>query len=287
MRFTYTYRSSDGRRHGLRPRRRPVDRAAVGKRHHFRQLAARRQVAGDGLAIGGVVLKVGCPFVWIKNDNLTAELITEKVKRCNEIRVTADYCERFGKVAIGILEKFGDKIHVGAFLFHLHHMHITIGSRTAVATLGVHGRNPRLVLVVVAFDDFYVSICLNGSKINVLSLNCGAVMWIGLHARGKILDADKIMLFRQETANESGKVEPLIAGTSAQETVVEISSVNVGYCLHRLTVKKKRSQTLRPKTSLRVGRTVRLDMNLLTGSVGSVPNRQMVRKGVCGVCGRK
>ena len=54
---------------------------------------------------------------------------------------------------------------------------------------------------------------------------------------------------------------------------------NVGYCLHRLTVKKKRSQTLRPKTSLRVGRTVRLDMNLLRGSVLSVSDCRMWRKG--------
>ena len=57
---------------------------------------------------------------------------------------------------------------------------------------------------------------------------------------------------------------------------------NVGYCLHRLTMKKKRSQTLRPKTPLRVGRTVRLDMNLLRGSAISVSGCRMWCKGVGG-----
>ena len=46
------------------------------------------------------------------------------------------------------------------------------------------------------------------------------------------------------------------------------------------TTSKKRSQALWPKTPFRVGRTVRLDMNPLTGSVGSVPHRRAWRKGV-------
>ena len=279
MKFAYTYRPCAAKVRRSRPRGRAVDRAPVRQRHDLRQLAARRQVAGDGLAIGGVVLEVGCPFVWIKDDDLTAELITEMVKRRNEIRVAADYRERFGKIGVGILEKFCDKIHVGAFLFHLHHMHITIGSRIAVATFWFHGRNPRLVLVVVAFDNLHASICLNGLKINILSLNCSAIVWIGLHARGKILDADKIMLFRQETANERGKVEPLIAGTSAQETMLEIPPVNVCYRLHRMLLKMLRPRPFRTGAPLRVGRTVRLDRNPLTGSVGSVPHRLAWRKG--------
>lgn len=81
-------------------------------------------------------------------------------------------------------------------------------------------------------------------------------------------------------ADKCGNVEPFAIGTPSQQAMIEISSVDVCYCLHRLTVKKKRSQTLRPKTSLRVGRTVRLDMNPLTSSVGSVPHRRTWRKGV-------
>ena len=130
MRFAYTYRSSDGLRHGLRPRRRPVDQAAVGKRHHLRQLAARGQIAGDVVAIGSM--------------------------------------------------------------------------------------------------------------------------------------------------------ESKISGTPSQQAMVEIPSINVGYRLHRMLLKVLRPRPFRTGAPLRIGRTVRLDMNLLTGSVGSVPNRQMVRKGVCG-----
>ena len=38
------------------------------------------------------------------------------------------------------------------------------------------------------------------------------------------------------------------------------------HCSHLLSIKKEGSQTLRPKTLFRVGRTLRLDMNLLRGS---------------------
>ena len=77
-------------------------------------------------------------------------------------------------------------------------------------------------------------------------------------------------------------MESKISGTSSQKAMIEISSVNVGYRLHRMFLKVLRPRPFRTGAPLRVGRTVRLDMNLLTGSVGSVPNRQMVRKGVCG-----
>lgn len=63
-----------------------------------------------------------------------------------------------------------------------------------------------------------------------------------------------------------------VAEKPAQQSMVEIAAVNIGNCFHLLSSKKIGPQTLRSKTLFRVGRTVRLDMNLLTGSMGNLPN---------------
>jgi hypothetical protein len=74
-------------------------------------------------------------------------------------------------------------------------------------------------------------------------------------------------------------VKPFAGGESAQQSVVEIAAVDVGYRFHSFPIKKIGPQTLRPKTLFRVGRTLRLDMNLLRGSVHIVPNRGFLGKG--------
>ena len=150
---------------------------------------------------------------------------------------------------------------------------------------GVYGRNPCLVLVVVAFDNFHSTMRKKGLDVNVLPFNRHWIVRIGLGSRDEVFDGYEFVIRVKQSMNEHGadkcgNVEPFAIGTPSQQAMIEISSVDVCYCLHRLTVKKKRSQTLRPKTSLRVGRTVRLDMNPLTSSVGSVPHRRTWRKGV-------
>ena len=131
----------------------------------------------------------------IEDNDLAAELVADKVEWGYEIRIAADDDERLCSVCVGVLEKFGDEIHVGALLLHLHHMHITFNSILALAAFGVHGRNPRLVLVVVALYDFHAAMRLNGAEVEILPFYCGGIMRIGLHAGGKIFDIDKVMAF--------------------------------------------------------------------------------------------
>ncbi len=63
-----------------------------------------------------------------------------------------------------------------------------------------------------------------------------------------------------------------------RKVVVEIAAVNIRYSFHFVAVKKIGPQALRPKTLFRVGRALRLDVNLLTGSVRIVPNSIAWRK---------
>ena len=61
-------------------------------------------------------------------------------------------------------------------------------------------------------------------------------------------------------------------GESAQQSVVEIAAVDICNCFHGRFIKERGPQALRPKTPFRVGRALRLDKNLLTGSVSIVSN---------------
>ena len=74
-------------------------------------------------------------------------------------------------------------------------------------------------------------------------------------------------------------VKPFAGWTSAQQPVVEIAAVNVCYGSHFVAMKKIGPQALRPKTPFRVGRTVRLDVNPMMGSFGSVSQRRAWCKG--------
>ena len=63
------------------------------------------------------------------------------------------------------------------------------------------------------------------------------------------------------------KIKPLARRKSAQQSVIEVAAVDVGYCLHLHFIKKRGPQTLWSKTLFRVGRALRLDVNPLKGSL--------------------
>jgi hypothetical protein len=69
--------------------------------------------------------------------------------------------------------------------------------------------------------------------------------------------------------------------------VVEIAAVDVGYRFHSFPIKKIGPQTLRPKTLFRVGRTLRLDMNLWRGSRIVYQIRRRIQGGNMASKGRK
>jgi hypothetical protein len=87
------------------------------------------------------------------------------------------------------------------------------------------------------------------------------------------------MLFRQETANESGKVEPLARGRVFQQTMIKVEAVNVEDCLFRLhnCFPKRQEPDLRPALH-RIAVAQRMVSNPSRGSVGSVPHRRAWRK---------
>ena len=144
----------------------------------------------------------------------------------------------------------------------------------------VNGRNPYLVLVIVALYDFYAAKCLDCLKIDILAFNSGCVIWIGLNTCSEVFYGNEFVRFVKKRSCERSQVKPLATGSSAKKPEVEVATIDIRNCFHRCQLKMLRSQTLRFGTPLRVGRTVRLDMNRLTGSVDIVPKIISWRNGV-------
>ena len=263
----------------LRPRLRAVDRTAIGKRHFVRQLASRRKVRRNVAAIGCVETKVGGALVGVEHQDLFAEFITNEVKRGNEVRIAANEHNRVYGIRVGVAEHFCHDVYVGTFFLHFHHMDISIYGRGADPAVWVNGWNPDFVFVIVALDDFYASMRFDCLKINVLPFNGGCIIGIGLNTCCEVFYGNELVCFVKKRFCERLQIKPLATWPSAKKAEVKIATIDICYCFLHGQLKMLRSQTFRSGTPLRVGRTVRLDMNPLRGSVGIIPNLHAVRKG--------
>ena len=248
------------------------------------KLALRRKVPRDVPAICGMEAKVCRTLTRIEHDCLPLEFVAHKVERCDKVGIARHDDKCVGGVCVGIAEKCGGKIDIGPLLLDFYHMDKSVCGRGAFLAAGIDGWNPCLVLVVVTFDDIYSAMSLEGLEVNVLPFNRCGVMRICLGSGSEIRDGNKFMVcvkvgMDEHGVDKRGEVEPFAAGETAQQSVVEIAPVDVDYCSHLLSIKKEGSQTLRSKTLFRVGRTLRLDLNLLRGSVGIVPNYFSGRNG--------
>ena len=258
-------RSRGGR---LLPRLRAVDRATVRPDgNHFGQLALRWKVAGNVPAMCGMEAEVCRALSRIEHDCASLEFVAHEVERRNEIRIAGDYDKGIGGVCVGVAEKRGREIYIRPLLFDLYHMDKAVCRCRTFLTSGINGWNPRLVLVVVALDDINAAMRDEGLKVDVLTFNRSGIVRICLGSGGEVLDGYKFVICVKMGMGEHGfdkrsDVKPFAGGESAQQSVVEIAAVDVGYRFHSFPIKKIGPQTLRPKTLFRVGRTLRLDMNL-------------------------
>ena len=278
---------SFSRRRGGRlcPRCRAVDRAAMrSDGEHFWKLAFCRKIPGNVPALCGVESEVGWTLTGIEHDCPPFEFVAHEIERCDEIRIAGDDDKCVGCVCVGVMEKRSGEIYIRPLFFDLYHMNKSVCGCRTFLTADIDGRNPCLVLVVVALDDIHSAVRAESLKVDVLSFNRRWVVRICLGAGGEVLDGCKLVVFAkmgmiEHGSDKRGDVKPFAVGMSAQQSVIEIAAVDVGDSLHLHSIKKIGPQTLRSKTLFRVGRTLRLDMNLLRGSVHIVPNRGFLGKG--------
>ena len=273
-----------GRGRWRSPCRWTVDRAPVRPNgNNLGKLALRRKVTGDAPAIGGMETEVSRALAWIEHDCSSLEFVSYKIERSDEVRIAGDNGKSIGGICIGIVEKRCGEIDVRPLLFHLYHVDKSICGCRAVLASCVNGRNPRLVLVVVSFDDIYAAMRNDGLKIDVLAFNRSGVVRICLGSGYKVLYCCEFVAYvkigmGKHGVDERGDVKPLAVWPPAQQPVIEIATVYICYRFHLPSIKKIGSQTLRSKTLFRVGRALRLDVNPLKGSALIVPNRAVRNK---------
>ena len=274
-----------------RPCRRAVNRAAMSADGNcFRQLALCRQSVRNVPAIRGMKSKVCRALARVEHDNLFPELAPDNVKRCDEVRIAGDDGKCFGGACVGIAEDRSGEVYISPLLFNFYHMDKAVCGVGARLATWIYRRDPRLVLVVVAFDDIDPAMCGDGLKVDVLAFDCGRVVRICLGPGAEILDGNEFVVrvklgMDEHCSDKCGKVEPFAGWKSAKQSVVKIAAVNICYCFHCIPIKKKRgSQAFRPKTPFRVGRALRLDKNLLIGSVHILSNFRLPHNGTSWDC---
>ena len=261
-----------------RPRGRAVDRAPVRERHHVRQLAPRRQVAGDMRIVGGVIADVGELFAGIKYDNLLPKSTSDQIKRGYEVGVTTQQHEGVGGIAKRIIEHVGRYVHVGTLFLKFDDAHPSFVRLATGSAFGADRRHPSFISVVIALDDIKTINGCKGTQIDSLSLNGRCVVRVCSNPRSIEFDLRKRVIVAKQSTNESDRIEPFQLGAPFEESVVQIPCVNICDCSHYLEMLRLRP--FRIGASPRIGRASRSDINPLTGSVGSVPYRRAWRKGV-------
>ena len=264
-----------------RPRGRAVDRAPVRERHNVRQLAARRQVAGDVPIVGCEATKLLTHgFMWIENQRPQLCLMSNETKRRGKINVSAHDDKRIGGAANDIGHHFSSKVYVRTFLDRA--VYEAVGHLIAALARLCGKRKLDPESFVEAFYNLDLWKCPEDFKVTVLVECCLRVGRIILDSGRKVFDGDDIMLFqaREQGCCETLEVEPLARGRVFQQAMIKVEAVNVEDCLFRLhnCFPKRQEPDLRPALH-RIAVAQRVVSNPSRGSVGSVPHRRAWRKG--------
>ena len=278
MRFAYTYRSSDER--GLRPRGRAMDRAAVGKRHHLRQLAARWQVAGDVRVVGGVVHEVGWPVAsGIVHKNRLFQLKADNVYWGYVIGVAGDEHIAIGIIPESVGKKSGGQIDIRPLFLELHHASHSPSRISARSAFVRNVWKPYLVPVVVAFHDMDKGLRRKCLEIDVLPSDRLRIIRIWAYAGCKEIDGDDIMLVTKQHPHKLGRIKPLAERVSVEKPIIEVESVYVCNGFLHGTQKLQGPLAFRLEALPRIARGSRSDVNPSRGSWSSLPNRRTACKG--------
>ena len=280
----------------LRPRRRAVDRAAIGKWDIVWQLVSCRKVSGNIGIVG--LWKCGIMRLWDYGIGLRRLQFQNSVmvhfhnctisQSISPAACGYDACCKYTRQFFGFVNEwtkladlniFGlpDYLEPNACLRKLFHGNFELMDKIlarfgfccfCIIRSNAGGSTEQLVSKTAAADS------LLRQRSAYLNTACSKfydsiLKFVFCHASALLQSHNStISYFHNYTISQFNPV-------------IRVESVYINNCLfHLLSSKKIGPQTLRSKTLFRVGRTVRLDMNLLTGSVGIVPSIIFVRNRV-------
>ena len=252
-----------------RPRGRAVDRASGRERHDVRQLAARRQVAGDVPIVGCEATKLLTHgFMWIENQRPQLCLMSNETKRRGKINVSAHDDKRIGGAANDIGHHFSSKVYVRTFLDRA--VYEAVGHLIAALAWLCGKRKLDPESFVKAFYNLDLRESSKDIKVAVL-VECGLrVCGIILDSGREVFDGDDIMFFetRKQRCCKTFKIEPLARGRIFQQTMIKVEAIYVEDCLFLLhnCFPKRQEPDLRPALH-RIAVAQRVVSNPSRGSV--------------------
>ena len=239
------------------------------------KLALRRKVAGDVRIVRSVIADVGEPLMGIKHKHLLS-FSPNEIKWCNEVRITTDESNGVYVVRKNIVKHVSRDVDIRPFLLQLYNANFSVRCFLAVSTLGAYGRHPNLISIVVSLNYLKALDFRNCPQIDSLALDSLGIIWKCTDTCGIEFDRSDSMVAFDQCACERKRVKPFDTWIVAEESIIEIPCVNINVCLH--FIKMLRLRPFWIGASPRVGRASRSDVNLLTGSIGIVPNLTAGRK---------
>ncbi len=260
----------------LRPRLRAVDRATIWQGYFIWQLATAWHVVRYVPVQGRKPLQfIASPAVRIVNGDRFLQFVANRRNRPCEIGVAAHQGKGINIVIKRRVKKhFGGYVDVGSFFFKLDD-----GSHTVCFV----ARNARLfeerhLDFVLCVESFYYLYAWQGRKsleIVMLSKKFVGVVRVCLYSRGEILDGNDLDILGDKGVGKLFKVKPFV-WSAFQHPIVQVEPVYV-YVDSHIAHKNAKAELPRPCAASAV--PWRVDVNLLTGSVGIIPNFVAGRKG--------
>ena len=244
---------------------------------YLRKLALCRKVVGNVCVVRSMIADVGKSFMRIEHKYLFAKLVTNNVKRRNEVRIAAEEGNCINIAHEYVVEHVGGDVNIRPLLFQFDDTHFAVGGFFALPALTADRRHPDFVPVVIALDDFKATDLRKRTEIDSLTLSRFGVVWICSDTCCIEFDRAKHMVASYQRPRERQWIKPFRALVVAEKTVVEIPRVDIDICFHFF--KMLRPRPFRIGASPRIGRASRSDVNRLTGSVSIVPNSTAWRKG--------
>ena len=253
----------------LRPRRRAMDRAAIGNRHIIWQLTPCGKVAGDVSIQRRIAFQfIACALMRVVNCNRPFEAIANRRNWAREVGISAYK----GKCVYFVFKRcvknhLRSNVDIGAFFFKLYYGGHAIAFR-ARNTWFLVERHFYLVLGVETFDDFDTWQCGKSLNVEVLAKEFVRIWRIRFYGCGKILYGDDFYIVGNHAVREFLKIKPLIR-RAFQHSVVKIEPIDIDIYFHRLeNAKAGLSPGLAPPQQCLGGWLERIVPNIFLGHNG-------------------
>ena len=274
MRYRYSHLQR------LHPCQRTMENSVVGHNNGIWQTARFRQSHRNMRIVRSRSFQmIGNGGMRIEHKNLFPKLVAQGFNCANLIRVSSNEHETFRISSSRINHGRDCNIDIRPLFFKFHNSRHSISGFGTRFAFFVQKRKPNLVFIIEPFTYLNLVNRRKCLKIDLLSLNCRDVVWIGTDAGSEKFDSRNLMVGTEKRSYERFKIKPLPAGIVFEKPVVKIIPIYINYRLFHYLKKMQGAFAFRVKPLRRIGRASRVVSNPSRGSTHIVSNPKSANKG--------